>query len=218
MSSAIRRDGKRARTPRLGVPAGSPPPPTDPEELLDARARSWYELVLPPDTHNRADAAGTLARREERGQVTPHTGVLEQEFAGQNRQYRRAIGGRGWNPGRLVLHPGRARARSRKGIAHPVTAETSSGRRAAHRGAHRQRDDRRGNLRRRFALEHADGSPVGAYMIGFADGCFEAYSAAGDVFTSVFTSDHRSEDHVPWLRGPYSHERWNDLTLDREAS
>jgi hypothetical protein len=70
---------------------------------------NWHELVQPGP---KGDPAKKLARAERR-----HRGeIVKQEGDGFNRATRREAGARGWNPGRLVQHPGRLRSRSGGGI------------------------------------------------------------------------------------------------------
>lgn len=60
-------------------------------------APSWHELVQPGP---KGDPKKKMARAER----VRHGKVIAQEGDGLNRAHRRAAHGRGWNPGRLVLH------------------------------------------------------------------------------------------------------------------
>lgn len=59
-------------------------------------APTWHELVQPGPKGDPKKAAKRAAARR--------VGVIEKPFTGMNREMRRAVGGRGYNPGRLVLH------------------------------------------------------------------------------------------------------------------
>ena len=60
----------------------------------------------------------------------------------------------------------------------------------------RARDDKRRNRRRAFALYHDDGSRVGAFWLGEADGCQTGYLEDGTPFESTFSEGHEPGSHV----------------------
>jgi hypothetical protein len=77
------------------------------------------------------------------------------------------------------------------------------------------RDNAKRNMRRRFATEHSDGSPVGAYIVVFQDGCAEAINGYGDCFAGMYDTTHEPDSHTRenWLlRRRYTHDAWDDLT------
>jgi hypothetical protein len=99
MSVTIRNDGKRARTPRLGMPASRTP-----RTHGDGDPLFWTDLI-------QHGPKGDPKKRLERDMRRPRATVLV-EHRGVSRAQRREAHGRGWNPGRLVLHRTRWHARS----------------------------------------------------------------------------------------------------------
>lgn len=63
---------------------------------------NWHELVQP-------GPKGAPAKKQARAERRHRGEIVKQEGDGFNRATRREAGARGWNPGRLVQHPGRLR-------------------------------------------------------------------------------------------------------------
>jgi hypothetical protein len=100
----IRNDGRPARKPRLGIPAGSPPAAA--ATSTKTKAPNWHELV-------QAGPKGDPEKRQQRAARIRHGEVIEPRSIAHGRQ-QHGIPVRAWPWGGLVLH--RRHARGSGGI------------------------------------------------------------------------------------------------------